>query len=91
MQLLRVELQTLVSPASVGPLVAPVPDDEADDRQSQESADNSGNLPRPRAQVSQQRQRVGVEEGDGSELVGGQSHRGGVEEVGVPRQTETVS
>ena len=91
MQLLRVELQTLVSPASVGPLVAPVPDDEADDSQSQESADNSGNLPRPRAQVSQQRQGVGVEEGDGSELVGGQSHRGGVEEVGVPRQTETVS
>ena len=91
MQLLRVELQTLVSPASVGPLVAPVPDDEADDSQSQESADNSGNLPSARAQVSQQRQRVGVEEGDGSELVGGQSHRGGVEEVGVPRQTETVS
>ena len=91
MQLLRVELQTLVSPASVGPLVAPVPDDEADDSQSQESADNSGNLPRARAQVSQQRQRVGVEEGDGSELVGGQSHRGGVEEVGVPRQMETVS
>ena len=91
MQLLRVELQTLVSPASVGPLVAPVPDDEADDSKSQESADNSGNLPGARAQVSQQRQRVGVEEGDGSELVGGQSHRGGVEEVGVPRQTETVS
>ena len=62
MQLLRVELQTLVSPASVGPLVAPVADTEGEGGQGQDGADDPRHLARGEGGPQGQGEGGGVEE-----------------------------